>query len=133
MSWSVLFLYWYGDHRELHVRTHSFPTRLSSELKSPTSTACIFIANGGCSHKPEAARLADALLDRLGLLNERPKPRELYELTVRGCAGGRLPVLAISISSAFLAASCSPIASRSISYVRVCWKRFSRFFSHSST
>src|SRR3546814_10200264 len=93
MSWSVLFLYWYGDHRELHVRTHSFPTRLSSELKSPTSTACIFISNGGCSHKPEAARLADALLDRLGLLNERPKPRELYELTVRGCAGGRLPVL----------------------------------------
>src|SRR3546814_20599031 len=24
-----------GDHRELHVRTHSFPTRRSSELQAP--------------------------------------------------------------------------------------------------
>src|SRR3546814_18659404 len=29
----VTFLYeWYGDHRDLHVLTHSFPTRSSSDL-----------------------------------------------------------------------------------------------------
>src|SRR3546814_19578343 len=26
------FFYWYGDHRDLHVLTHSFPTRRSSDL-----------------------------------------------------------------------------------------------------
>src|SRR3546814_2934246 len=28
----VLFFYGYGDHRDLHVLTHSFPTRRSSDL-----------------------------------------------------------------------------------------------------
>src|SRR3546814_10277714 len=28
----LLFFYLYGDHRELHVLTHSFPTRRSSDL-----------------------------------------------------------------------------------------------------
>src|SRR3546814_10895375 len=27
------FFYWYADHRELHVLTHSFPTRRSSDLQ----------------------------------------------------------------------------------------------------
>src|SRR3546814_3729126 len=26
------FFYWYGDHRDLHLLTHSFPTRRSSDL-----------------------------------------------------------------------------------------------------
>src|SRR3546814_19289256 len=30
----VFFVYLYGDHRTLHVLTHSFPTRRSSDLKS---------------------------------------------------------------------------------------------------
>src|SRR3546814_1072788 len=30
----VFFFYCYGDHRELHVLTHSFPTRRSSDLLS---------------------------------------------------------------------------------------------------
>src|SRR3546814_12701820 len=29
---SFFFLYLYGDHRDLHVLTHSFPTRRSSDL-----------------------------------------------------------------------------------------------------
>src|SRR3546814_4434887 len=28
----LFFFYWYGDHRDLHVLTHSFPTRRSSDL-----------------------------------------------------------------------------------------------------
>src|SRR3546814_19115147 len=30
----VFFFYGYGDHRDLHLLTHSFPTRLSSDLLS---------------------------------------------------------------------------------------------------
>src|SRR3546814_1994612 len=30
-----VFFEWYGDHRELHVLTHSFPTRRSSDLQMP--------------------------------------------------------------------------------------------------
>src|SRR3546814_15194010 len=29
---ALLFFEWYGDHRDLHVLTHSFPTRRSSDL-----------------------------------------------------------------------------------------------------
>src|SRR3546814_15044296 len=28
----LFFFSWYGDHRDLHVLTHSFPTRRSSDL-----------------------------------------------------------------------------------------------------
>src|SRR3546814_17504943 len=31
---SFLFFLWYGDHQDLHVLTHSFPTRRSSYLPS---------------------------------------------------------------------------------------------------
>src|SRR3546814_19005134 len=30
----MFFFYWSGDHRDLHVLTHSFPTRRSSDLLS---------------------------------------------------------------------------------------------------
>src|SRR3546814_7150284 len=30
----MFFFYWYGDHRDLHLLTHSFPTRRSSDLAS---------------------------------------------------------------------------------------------------
>src|SRR3546814_11208466 len=35
MSYSLRFFFFYGscDHRDLHVRTHSFPTRRSSDLE----------------------------------------------------------------------------------------------------
>src|SRR3546814_15822855 len=34
-SESCFFFECYGDHRDLHVLTHSFPTRRSSDLKIP--------------------------------------------------------------------------------------------------
>src|SRR3546814_11987227 len=33
-EFAVLVCYWYGDHRDLHVLTHSFPTRRSSDLRA---------------------------------------------------------------------------------------------------
>src|SRR3546814_16853445 len=33
------FLEWYGDHRDLHVLTHSFPTRRSSDLRERNGAA----------------------------------------------------------------------------------------------
>src|SRR3546814_3043808 len=33
MVHTVFFFYGYGDHRDLHVLTHSFPTRRSSDLR----------------------------------------------------------------------------------------------------
>src|SRR3546814_9934164 len=35
----VFFFEGYGDHRDLHVLTHSFPTRRSSDLCSPLTVA----------------------------------------------------------------------------------------------
>src|SRR3546814_7922950 len=32
MHIDLIFFLWYGDHRDLHVLTHSFPTRRSSDL-----------------------------------------------------------------------------------------------------
>src|SRR3546814_11971144 len=32
MLFCVFVFYWYGDHRDLHVLIHSFPTRRSSDL-----------------------------------------------------------------------------------------------------
>src|SRR3546814_12361898 len=32
----TFFFEWYGDHRDLHVLTHSFPTRRSSDLMTMT-------------------------------------------------------------------------------------------------
>src|SRR3546814_20997411 len=34
MYFTVFFFYGYGDHRDLHVLAHSFPTRRSSDLTS---------------------------------------------------------------------------------------------------
>src|SRR3546814_11168012 len=31
----------YGDHRDLHVLTHSFPTRRSSDLMKPAARRCL--------------------------------------------------------------------------------------------
>src|SRR3546814_14453737 len=41
-----VFFYCYGDHRDLHVLTHSFPTRRSSDL-------VIVLSLGGCSLAPD--------------------------------------------------------------------------------
>src|SRR3546814_8728095 len=35
----LFFFYWSGDHRDLHVLTHSFPTRRSSDLDLAIKTA----------------------------------------------------------------------------------------------
>src|SRR3546814_18187458 len=32
MFWCLVYLYLYGNHRDRHVLTHSFPTRRSSDL-----------------------------------------------------------------------------------------------------
>src|SRR3546814_9150001 len=45
---SLFFFYVSGDHRDLHVLTHSFPTRLSSELAKAG-------AAGGSAPTPAAA------------------------------------------------------------------------------
>src|SRR3546814_16036497 len=39
MKLVIFFFYRYGDHRELHEQTHSFPTRRSSELTGPPDSA----------------------------------------------------------------------------------------------
>src|SRR3546814_11862846 len=39
--YSIFFFSLYGDHRDLHVLTHSFPTRRSSDLLSTGLTAVI--------------------------------------------------------------------------------------------
>src|SRR3546814_7209139 len=36
----LFFFYLYGDHRDLHVLTHSFPTRLSSDLPAFDDANC---------------------------------------------------------------------------------------------
>src|SRR3546814_4021310 len=36
----LFFFSCYGDHRDLHVLTHSFPTRRSSDLPPPRAAAC---------------------------------------------------------------------------------------------
>src|SRR3546814_17414463 len=39
---SIFFFSCYGDHRVLHVLTHSFPTRRSSDLAGRARAACFF-------------------------------------------------------------------------------------------
>src|SRR3546814_15422218 len=52
---------WYGDHRDLHERTHSFPTRLSSDL-GVEAGAQRYFKHGAAKLTPrEAARIAAIL------------------------------------------------------------------------
>src|SRR3546814_18738874 len=79
----ILFLsYCYGDHLDLHVRTHSFPTRRSSDL--------IFIAStpgetpaGSCGHPVPGYEAC--VLDAAGL----PLDSGTGRLAVRGPTGCR--------------------------------------------
>src|SRR3546814_13135796 len=94
---SLFFFYVSGDHRDLHVLTHSFPTRLSSELakagaaggSAPTPAAAaggteLPSRSAGATDKGErvkASPLAKRLADERGI--------DLKTLTGSG-PGGRL-------------------------------------------
>src|SRR3546814_6122644 len=43
----VFFFYGYGDHRDLHVLTHSFPSRRSSDLPRRRYSAASSLSNSG--------------------------------------------------------------------------------------
>src|SRR3546814_5217719 len=45
-----MFFLWYGDHQDLHVLTHSFPTRRSSDL------AMFFLFEARLEKPPEMSR-----------------------------------------------------------------------------
>src|SRR3546814_4859651 len=36
LAYADVFFKWYGHHQDLHVLTHSFPTRRSSDLAAPS-------------------------------------------------------------------------------------------------
>src|SRR3546814_14321601 len=46
----------YGDHRDLHVLTHSFPTRRSSDRKRPLKVVCACGNGTAGAFAPEALR-----------------------------------------------------------------------------
>src|SRR3546814_5151033 len=54
----MFFVSWYGDHRYLHVLTHSFPTRLSSDLTVATASAMIAASRSRCSMRSSSRRWA---------------------------------------------------------------------------
>src|SRR3546814_17894437 len=41
MSYCCFYCECYGDHRDLHVLTHSFPTRRSSDLERPLAVVAV--------------------------------------------------------------------------------------------
>src|SRR3546814_20925892 len=53
---SVFFFYCYGDNRDLHVLTHSFPTRLSSDLDDFAQHGGLVFGHGGRGEKGVPAR-----------------------------------------------------------------------------
>src|SRR3546814_2979772 len=63
----IFFFSWYGDHRDLHVLTHSFPTRRSSDLcRDP---------DGRQAHRRSAARADTLGADPREHLVRRRRPR----------------------------------------------------------
>src|SRR3546814_20915709 len=54
------FFYCYGDHRDLHVRTRSFPTRRSSDLSARTTRHITAVQKTAvcCTPPAAAAKLA---------------------------------------------------------------------------
>src|SRR3546814_15619254 len=65
-----IFFEGYGDHRDLHVLTHSFPTRRSSDLEYRCQTQNRQAAGGrpgtAFSVLPIAAQMAQDIEDRFG-------------------------------------------------------------------
>src|SRR3546814_11282006 len=47
LSYVVFFFEGYGDHRDLHVLTHSFPTRRSSELARTSASDRLATSSSG--------------------------------------------------------------------------------------
>src|SRR3546814_1622779 len=70
MSVEFFFFYCYGDHRDLHVLTHSFPTRRSSDLRA-ASLLLLRDGHDGGGDRPALRRRGD-LLERGGALQHRP-------------------------------------------------------------
>src|SRR3546814_18407141 len=60
MSLFVFFLR-YGDHRDLHVLTHSFPTRRTSDLLTYTDIRLVYWAGGNpFHHQQDLHKLVEA-------------------------------------------------------------------------
>src|SRR3546814_11894486 len=92
----------YGDHRDLHVLTHSFPTRRSSDLLRPYNTGAHYPPLGRPSRTAQAgADLSQYIRDSAhgGLaaspLRKSTKPTQ-SKRTVLNCEG--IPVVLASIS-----------------------------------
>src|SRR3546814_17483138 len=79
----VFFFYGSGNHRDLHVRTHSFPTRRSSDLLPPASAAGRYpvlyhvashrAANAGTKRPRRACPLSKTALRRPDKCQDSPK------------------------------------------------------------
>src|SRR3546814_6068203 len=73
MSYFAFFL-WYGDHRELHVLAHSFPTRRSAGLNSAFDLAWPrrqpFAPLAPAPRQPRSPDVATAALGSLQVLQE---------------------------------------------------------------
>src|SRR3546814_21112425 len=98
MFWLCFFFYWSGCHRDLPVRTHSFPTRRSSDL-----TIGFQVAEGLRWHlglgRAEAEARAVRLLDRVGL----PQPRFSPDLYPHQLSGGQRQRVVVA-----MALACEP-------------------------
>src|SRR3546814_12430821 len=100
-----MFLYFYcsGDHRDLNVLTHSFPTRRSSDLACEAAAkACVLLQNDGVLPLTREGRtialvgpLADSRANLQGTwaVSARPEDSVTVLEGLRAPAGDHSPVL----------------------------------------
>src|SRR3546814_2888086 len=77
-------LYLYGDHRDLHVLTHSFPTRRSSDLLREAATW--YVVGGRATGSARAAKLAGL---KARLFGGDPRALSLIVSSETGRGGAR--------------------------------------------
>src|SRR3546814_641740 len=96
----------YGDHRDLHVLTHSFPTRRSSDLLRAWSAACGMSSGTACSgvghgNAPQGAGLTSARGDRnRGPCSPRPAGYDAGNWVGRAAMGDGFAALYIFMLAA---------------------------------
>src|SRR3546814_950761 len=76
-----------GDHRDLHVRTHPFPTRRSSDLEGPQGEHGCSGSYQRCDSQPHAEASRQAT-PRFGEALTGGRTRPIVEL-MRGCLPGQ--------------------------------------------